>query len=37
MRPLQTDTMQATVLAWHDRHERDLPWRHTHDPYAILV
>src|SRR5947199_10535687 len=37
MRPLQTHTMQATVLAWYGRNGRDLPWRHTHDPYAILV
>src|SRR5256885_15154065 len=37
MRPFQPGTMQATVLAWYDRNGRDLPWRHTHDPYAILV
>jgi A/G-specific adenine glycosylase len=37
MRLLQTDTMQATVLAWYDGNGRDLPWRHTRDPYAILV
>jgi A/G-specific adenine glycosylase len=29
--------MQDMVLAWYDRNRRDLPWRHTHDPYAILV
>jgi len=30
-------TLQAAVLAWYDAHGRDLPWRRTRDPYAILV
>lgn len=25
------------LLAWFRRHGRDLPWRHTRDPYAVLV
>jgi A/G-specific adenine glycosylase len=25
------------LLAWYDRHGRDLPWRKTSDPYHILV
>ena len=25
------------LLAWYERHRRDLPWRHTEDPYAIWV
>jgi A/G-specific adenine glycosylase len=25
------------LLAWYDRHGRDLPWRKTADPYHILV
>jgi A/G-specific adenine glycosylase len=25
------------LLAWFDRHRRDLPWRRTHDPYAIWL
>ena len=29
--------MQALLLAWFRNSERDLPWRRTHDPYAILV
>ncbi len=29
--------MQQTLLAWYDRGHRDLPWRRTRDPYAILV
>jgi A/G-specific adenine glycosylase len=27
----------ALLLEWHARTARDLPWRHTRDPYAILV
>jgi len=30
-------TIQATLLGWYAAHGRDLPWRHTRDPYAILV
>ena len=29
--------MEGALLAWFDEHGRDLPWRRTHDPYAILV
>ena len=29
--------MDALLLAWFDREGRDLPWRRTRDPYAILV
>ncbi len=29
--------MEARLLAWFEEHGRDLPWRHTRDPYAILV
>jgi A/G-specific adenine glycosylase len=29
--------LQDAVLAWYDRAGRDLPWRRTRDPYAILV
>src|SRR5690348_16114004 len=25
------------LLEWYGEHGRDLPWRETHDPYAILV
>ena len=28
--------MEAALLAWFRAHGRDLPWRHTRDPYAIL-
>ncbi len=29
--------MRAHLLDWYDIHQRDLPWRHTHDPYAIWL
>ena len=29
--------MEAALLAWFREYGRDLPWRRTRDPYAILV
>jgi A/G-specific adenine glycosylase len=29
--------VEAALLAWYADHARDLPWRRTRDPYAILV
>src|ERR1051326_1508665 len=29
--------VQAGPVAWYRQQARDLPWRHTRDPYAILV
>jgi A/G-specific adenine glycosylase len=31
------DTLQQQLLAWFQIAGRDLPWRRTRDPYAILV
>lgn len=28
---------QRRLIAWYKQHGRDLPWRRTRDPYAILV
>ncbi|HWK55998.1 MAG TPA: A/G-specific adenine glycosylase [Parapedobacter sp.] len=25
------------IIAWYNRHKRDLPWRHTTDPYVIWL
>lgn len=33
----RVDSLRADLLAWFSAHGRDLPWRHTHDPYRILV
>ena len=29
--------LQQRLLDWYTLHRRDLPWRHTRDPYAISV
>ncbi|MCH8090387.1 MAG: A/G-specific adenine glycosylase, partial [Chloroflexi bacterium] len=29
--------LHADLAAWYERQGRDLPWRRTGDPYAILV
>ncbi len=29
--------MRHELLDWYDRSKRDLPWRHSNDPYAIWV
>lgn len=29
--------LASALLAWYPRHRRDLPWRHTRDPYAIWL
>ncbi|HKQ50541.1 MAG TPA: A/G-specific adenine glycosylase [Phycisphaerae bacterium] len=29
--------IRRRLLAWYDRHKRDLPWRGTRDPYAIWL
>jgi len=34
---LDSVIVDAALLAWFAEHGRDLPWRRTHDPYAILV
>jgi A/G-specific adenine glycosylase len=31
------EDLRAAVLEWYERSRRDLPWRRTTDPYAILV
>ncbi|MFH1208497.1 MAG: A/G-specific adenine glycosylase [Candidatus Omnitrophota bacterium] len=29
--------LSHSLLRWYSRHKRDLPWRHTRDPYKIWV
>ena len=31
------EPLRSGLLAWFDAHKRDLPWRHTRDPYRILL
>ena len=33
---LSKDDQQA-LLAWYDEHQRELPWRQSNDPWAILL
>jgi A/G-specific adenine glycosylase len=35
--PKNIRTFRGSLLRWYRRHGRDLPWRRTGDPYAILV
>jgi A/G-specific adenine glycosylase len=37
MDPAVKQWFRRRLLAWYRRHGRDLPWRHTRDPYRILV
>lgn len=30
-------SFSSTLLVWYQEHGRDLPWRQTHDPYAIWL
>ena len=35
--PHDLDALRDALLRWYARARRDLPWRRTTDPYAILV
>ena len=35
--PTDRQRFRRRLLSWYRRHGRDLPWRHTQDPYHILV
>jgi len=35
--PAVRQRFRRQLLSWYRRHGRDLPWRHTSDPYHILV
>ena len=34
---MSNDSFQARILHWYRLNGRDLPWRHTRDPYAIWL
>lgn len=36
-RPAEPEAANRLVLRWYSSEARDLPWRRTRDPYAILV
>ncbi|MBW2271476.1 MAG: A/G-specific adenine glycosylase [Deltaproteobacteria bacterium] len=31
------ERIRVRLLDWYDVHKRDLPWRHTRDPYSIWI
>ena len=35
--PPISSQIATRLLAWYRKHKRDLPWRHTDDPYRILL
>ena len=35
--PMNWPALRRWLLAWYAREHRDLPWRRTRDPYAVLV
>jgi len=35
--PAGVEQLQRRILEWYATNGRDLPWRHTDDPFAILV
>ena len=35
--PAKVPAVRVGLLAWFAANRRDLPWRHTRDPYAVLV
>jgi len=35
--PKTARAFRSSLLRWYARHRRDLPWRRTRDPYAVLV
>ena len=37
VQPAQMQQVHHSLLTWYEREQRDLPWRTTTDPYAILV
>jgi A/G-specific adenine glycosylase len=34
---LQRKKIQKRLIQWYEKNKRDLPWRRTHDPFAIWV
>ena len=34
---MSTKKFQKTILDWYKQNKRSMPWRHTRDPYKILV
>ncbi len=37
MHPNNVETVQIALMDWYLKHQRDLPWRRSKDPYAIWI
>ena len=37
MKPGELKALQSKLLQWGEKHYRDYPWRHTRDPYQIMI
>src|SRR5215468_1681084 len=37
MKTLNAAAIRKKLARWYDANQRDLPWRHTSDPYAIWI
>src|SRR3954466_16386669 len=37
LRSPRLEPLQDSLMAWAAAYGRDLPWRHTRDPWAVLV
>lgn len=37
MKARKIKEFQTFIFSWWKKNKRDLPWRHTHDPYKIMV
>src|SRR5919206_2420905 len=35
--PARREQMQRSLISWFESNARDLPWRHTRDPWRVLV
>jgi len=37
LEPRARSVFRSRLLAWYDKHRRDLPWRKDHDPYRVWL
>ena len=37
MKPVESEEIQKSLLRWGGAHFRDYPWRHTREPYRIMI
>jgi len=37
IKPERAENITKSLLNWYDENKRDLPWRHTREPYAVWI